>query len=143
MRTLLVELRPSALTDISLPDLLRQLTEATIGRARLPVELRVDGETALSPDVQVALYRITQEALNNVVKYAKASQASVSLRMSPESVRVTVIDNGMGFEPENVAGNHFGLRIMRERAEAIGARVSVYSEPGQGTQISAVWNAKS
>ena len=102
----------------------------------------MDGEGNLPPDVQVALYRIVQEALNNVVKYAKATQASVSLRMSSEAVRLTVIDNGIGLEPEKISANHFGLRVMRERAEAVGARVSVYSEPGEGTQISAVWNPK-
>ncbi len=139
MRTLLVELRPNALTDIPFPDLLRQLAEATIGRARLPVELRVDGTEALPPDVQVALYRIVQEALNNAVKYARASQVTINLRMGAGSARISIIDNGVGFVPEDVPANHFGLRIMRERAEAIGARVSVYSEPGQGTQISVGW----
>ena len=143
MRTLLVELRPSALTDIPLSDLLRQLGDATIGRARLPVEIVVDGEADLPGDVQVALYRIAQEALNNSVKYAHASSANINLRLSAASVRLTVIDNGVGFDPENIPPNHFGLRIMRERAEAIGARLSVYSEPGQGTQITVTWIGRS
>ena len=143
MRTLLVELRPSALTDIPLPDLLRQLGDATIGRARLPVQVIVDGEADLPADVQVALYRIAQEALNNVVKYARASSANINLRLSGASVRLSVIDNGVGFDPDNIAPNHFGLRIMRERAEAVGARLSVYSEPGQGTQITVTWSGRS
>lgn len=139
MRTLLFELRPNALVDIPLPELLRQLAEATIGRARLPVEFTSQGEGKLSGDVQVALYRMAQEALNNVVKYARASQAAINLRFSPESVRLSVIDDGVGFDPENIPSGHFGLKIMRERAEAIGARVSIYSEPDQGTQITITW----
>jgi PAS domain S-box-containing protein len=140
MRTLLLELRPSALTDASLPDLLRQLTEAIIGRARLPVELTVEGEYTLTPEVQVAFYRIAQEALNNVAKYAKAGQVVVSLRCSAGQVRMAVMDNGVGFNPATVSPTHLGMRIMRERAEAIGAKLSVYSEPGEGTQISVTWS---
>jgi PAS domain S-box-containing protein len=141
MRTLLFELRPNALTDIPLPDLLRQLAEATIGRSRLPVEFNFSGEGRLPADVQVALYRMVQEALNNAVKYARASQAAINLRLSPESARITIVDNGVGFDPDNIPSGHFGLKIMRERAEAVGARVSIYSEPGQGTQITLNWSA--
>jgi PAS domain S-box-containing protein len=140
MRTLLLELRPSALTDAALPDLLRQLSEAIIGRARLPIQLVVEGECDLPPEVQVALYRIAQEALNNVVKYARASQVSVNLRLQPDSVRLMVMDDGIGFDPAAVPPNHLGLRIMRERAETISARLNIYSEPGEGTQVTAVWS---
>jgi PAS domain S-box-containing protein len=142
MRTLLFELRPNALVDTPLPDLLRQLAEATIGRARLPVEFNASGEANLPPDVQVALYRMVQEALNNVVKYARANQAALNLRLGPDAVRITVVDDGVGFDPDNIPSGHFGLKIMRERAEAVGARVSIYSEPGQGTQITLHWAAE-
>jgi len=80
MRTLLLELRPSALIEAELGDLLRQLAESITGRARVPVSVEVEGECALPPEVKVALYRIAQEALNNVAKHAAASQAAVSLR---------------------------------------------------------------
>jgi PAS domain S-box-containing protein len=139
MRTLLLELRPSALTDAALPDLLRQLSEAIIGRARLPIQLSVEGNCALPPEVQVALYRIAQEALNNVAKYARATQVSVNLRLAPDSARLTVIDDGVGFDLAAIPPNHLGLRIMRERAEAIGARLNIYSEPGEGTQVTVLW----
>jgi signal transduction histidine kinase len=99
----------------------------------------VEGDCALPPEVQVALYRIAQEALNNVAKYARATQVSVSLRLSSDSARLMVIDDGVGFDPAAIPPNHLGLRIMRERAEAIGARLNIYSEPGEGTQVAVVW----
>lgn len=139
MRTLLVELRPNALVEIPLPDLLRQLCESLIGRARLPIQLDVEGQRRLSPDVQIGLYRITQEALNNVVKHAKATQVVVTLRLD-ETVRLSIADNGCGFDPAAVPPDHLGLKIMRERAEAIGAAISIYGEPGEGTQISVSWS---
>lgn len=142
MRTLLVELRPNALTEIPLPTLLRQLTEAMAGRSRIAIQLSAEGECKLPPDVQVALYRIAQEALNNVVKHARASQAIVTLRLC-NPVRLTIADDGAGFDPAAVTADHLGLRIMRERAEAIGAKLSVYSEPGEGTQVSVVWEGGS
>ncbi len=141
MRTLLLELRPAALTDTALPDLLRQLSEAIIGRARIPIQLTIDGENRLAPEVQVALYRIAQEALNNVVKYARATQVIISLKMDSTSGRLMIVDNGTGFMPEAVPPNHLGVRIMRERAEGIGAKLTIYSEPGEGTQIAVSWQA--
>ena len=139
MRTLLVELRPNALVEVPLPTLLRQLTEALAGRSRMTIQLSAEGERKLPADVQVGLYRLAQEALNNVVKHARASQAVVTLRCTEESVRLTVADNGVGFDPSTVTADHLGLKIMRERAEAIGAKLSIYSEPGEGTQISIIW----
>jgi signal transduction histidine kinase len=138
MRTLLVELRPNALVEIPLADLLRQLCESLIGRARLPIQLSVAGECKLPADVQVSLYRITQEALNNVVKHSKATQAVVALRING-MLHLSIADNGCGFDVEKVPPDHLGLKIMRERAEAICAKLSVYSEPGEGTQISITW----
>ncbi len=135
---MLVELRPNALVEVPLPTLLRQLTEAVIGRARINIQLNVDGQRKLPADVQVALYRIAQEALNNVVKHSKATQAMVTLRLG-DTVRLTVADNGAGFDPSTVTADHLGLKIMRERAEAIGAKLNLYSEPGEGAQISVVW----
>jgi nitrate/nitrite-specific signal transduction histidine kinase len=83
MRTLLLELRPAALVEASLENLLRQLAEAVSGREGVPVKVTIEGQCQLSPDVHVALYRIAQEALNNVVKHAQASQVAVSLRCAP------------------------------------------------------------
>ena len=139
MRTLLLELRPSAVTKAQLTDLVRQLIEATTGRGRVPVQFNTEGQRNLPDDVKVAFYRIAQEALNNVVKYAKAKQVIVDLRQQPMGVRLTIGDDGLGFDPEAVGPGHHGQRIMRERAETIGARLAVHSEVGHGTLITLTW----
>jgi PAS domain S-box-containing protein len=137
MRILLVELRPAALTELRLADLLRQLAEATAGRTHLEVSASVDGdERPLPGDVQVALYRIAQEALNNVVKHARARQASVTLAYEGDrGLRLRVIDDGCGFDTGAVPAGHFGLGTMRERAESIGAAIHVATALGGGTTL--------
>jgi len=143
MRTLLLELRPGAVVGTDLGDLLRQLGDAITGRAHVTVAVDVQGECALPPDVHVAFYRIAQEALNNLAKHARASHASVSLCCGlPDcggSVRLSISDDGRGFDPDKVAPNHFGLNIMRERAQAVGARLDIESQVGRGTRVNAVW----
>jgi signal transduction histidine kinase len=144
MRTLLLELRPSTLTEVELSELLRQLTEAMIARARLPVTLTIENEPPLlPPDVQVALYRIAQEALNNVTKHAGASAVSVHLRTEDERLTLVIEDNGRGFDPANVPPDHMGVGIMRERAETIGAALEIDSRPGQGTRLQVQWETGS
>jgi signal transduction histidine kinase len=101
--------------------------------------MEVEGSCALPPEVKVVLYRIAQEALNNMAKHARASQASVSLRCRPEGVALCVCDDGCGFDPDCIPPNHLGLGIMHERARAVGARLSVESQPGQGTQVRVAW----
>jgi PAS domain S-box-containing protein len=139
MRTLLLELRPSTLTQARLGDLIRQLCEAFIGRSRLPIKLNIDGDCRLPPEVQVAYYRIAQESLNNVFKYARATQVNVDLFLSPSSVRFAVHDNGIGFDTSSIKPTSLGMRIMRERAEAIGADFHVSSTPGTGTCVEVTW----
>jgi two-component system nitrate/nitrite sensor histidine kinase NarX len=139
MRTLLMELRPAALADADLKDLMRQLAQAVTGREGIPVTVTVEEPGDLPPDVRVALYRIAQEALNNVVKHAEANAAHVRLRSPPGQVELQISDDGRGFDPQSVPSDCLGLGIMHERAAAIGARLEIESEPGQGTQISVVW----
>jgi signal transduction histidine kinase len=142
MRTLLLELRPTALTEVGLGDLLRQLAEAFTGRARIPVTLTMEVRSPLPPDVQVALYRIAQEALNNVAKHAGASRVMVSLRHNQEAIELGLSDNGRGFDVDTVSAEHLGLGIMVERAEAVGATLKITSQVGQGTQVVVVWKDK-
>ncbi|RPJ25395.1 MAG: PAS domain S-box protein [Chloroflexi bacterium] len=140
MRTLLLELRPATLTQTRLSDLLRQLCEAFIGRSRLPITLNIQGERDLSPEVQIAYYRIAQESLNNIFKYARATTVDVTLCLTPSGVRFEVCDNGIGFDISTTKPTSLGMRIMRERAEAIGADFHISSTPGSGTCLEVIWN---
>jgi nitrate/nitrite-specific signal transduction histidine kinase len=148
MRTLLMELRPSALAEASLGDLLRQLGEAVTGRTGMPARVAVEGRCDLPTDVHVALYRIAQEALNNVVKHAHAKHVEVRLRCVPpapdigectEMVSVLVKDDGRGFDPSAISPDRLGLRILRERAQAIGAKLTIDSQRGRGTVVEVLW----
>ncbi len=140
MRTLLLELRPATLTQTRLGDLIKQLCEAFIGRSRLPIKLTIEGDCTLPPEVQVAVYRIAQESLNNVFKYARATQVNVNLFVSSDTVHFETCDNGIGFDMSTSKPTSLGMRIMRERAEAIGADFEVTSTLGSGTCVSVTWN---
>jgi signal transduction histidine kinase len=140
MRSLLNELRPGALTETDFKDLLRQLTEAFAGRKRVPVDLAVEGSVRLPPDVQIAFYRIAQEALNNIAKHAEATTVTVRFTCASDGVTLLVRDDGKGFDQERVAADHFGVRIMHERAQAVGASFEICSAPGQGTRVVTHWN---
>ncbi|MFN2285843.1 MAG: histidine kinase [Anaerolineae bacterium] len=139
MRTLLLELRPTALTEAALGDLLQQLVDAVRGQTRLRVALTVEGERNLPADVQITLYRIAQEALNNVIKHARATHVTVSLVNGVNTVTVRVADDGRGFDPNAVLPDHMGIGIMRERAESVGISLDVHSQAGHGTEIIATW----
>ena len=141
MRTLLLELRPATLTQTRLNDLIKQLCEAFIGRSRLPIELGVEGEGQLPPEVQIAFYRIAQESLNNVFKYARATRVNVKLFLSPASVHMETSDNGVGFDMTTIKPTSLGMRIMRERADAIAAELRISSCPGAGTCVEVTWAA--
>ncbi len=140
MRTMLVELRPSALTEKPLGELLRHLTEATTSRTRVPVALTVEGDSALDPNLQIVLYRIAQEALNNIAKHAKASYASVDLNCRPERVVLRISDDGCGFDPDDVLPDQVGMGTMRERAKQVGAALDIRSQLERGTQVIVNWN---
>ncbi len=141
MRTMLLELRPAALLEHELGVLLRQLADAMMGRTRMPVTANVMGDCTLPGDVRVALYRIAQEALNNISKHARASEAELSLHCEPGQARLKVCDNGLGFDGDRVQAHQLGLEIMRERAQAIGAKLNIASRPGHGTRVEVVWPA--
>ena len=142
MRTLLLELRPEALERARLSDLLVQLAEAVSVRLPAPVAVTIDDAPDLPLPVKVALYRIAQEALNNVVKYAEASAATVCLHRDPGGLTLTIRDDGIGFDIEQVSSDHLGLRIMRERAEEIGARLAIRSVQQHGTEVTVSWPAE-
>ena len=139
MRLLLAELRPSTLTDAELGDLLHLLGNALAGRTNIPISVTVAGEGKLPADVQVALYRLCQEGLNNIAKHAGASQVDIQLQYEMGAVELRIRDDGRGFDPEQAPPGHYGLSMMRERATAVGARLSITSQPGHGTEIVIRW----
>jgi signal transduction histidine kinase len=141
MRTLLVELRPAAMEDTDLGDLIGHLVNAFIARTRVPVTYERGSKRAYPPAaVKEMFYRITQEAFNNINKHARASHVSVELACQPAAIMLVVRDDGAGFD---MANNHegFGLKIMRERAQNAGADFEINSQPGQGTAITVTWHA--
>ena len=166
MRELLAELRPSVLTDSSLGDLLRQVANAFTGRTNVPVSVNIAGEHVLPAGIQVALYRICQEALNNIAKHAGASRVEIDLQYDVDavndtekvqapltvaysgvpklvvvsSVEMRIHDDGHGFDPgELTTPGHYGLGMMNERTEAVGAQLTVTSRPGHGTEVTLRW----
>jgi PAS domain S-box-containing protein len=140
MRTLLLELRPDSLVEAELEYLLKQLGESITGRSRVPVTVNVTGRCDVPVEVKVGLYRIAQEALNNVAKHAGAKQAVIDLTCKPGKVALQVTDNGKGFNVRGIPPNSLGLSIMRERAREIKARLSIKSRPEMGTIIKITWN---
>ena len=157
MRTLLLELRPVGLGEVRLEDLLKQLAEGVSGRIRADVKVLVEGEAVLPTDAKLAFYRIAQEALNNAAKHSGANQVDIIIKSavaSParkrrkasdvqskfsRSVVMVIRDNGCGFDPKSVIGEHLGLGIMRERASNAHAVLTIKSKPGHGTEISLRW----
>jgi signal transduction histidine kinase len=141
MRTLLLEMRPGALAQSPLEDLLEHVVQATEARTRIGVKLAVADPRPLPPDVTVALYRIAQEALNNMVRHSQARKAWVTLKSSDDAVELVVGDDGRGFDSATVGPEQLGLRIMRERAEAVGAGLRIDSQIRHGTVVTATWSA--
>ena len=143
-------LRPIYLEDLGLVTALEMLARETSQAVNIPVEFQRQGlEKRLNPNVELALYRMAQEALNNVSRHAQASQAYLNISFTPQEVTLQVSDNGKGFDvPKSPAefapGGHFGLLGLYERAELIGARLEIHSSPGQGSQVTVhlrVWQS--
>ena len=139
MRTMLLELRGEALDGIPIRQLLRNVVEATESRTQTEVELSIEGQEALPAGLHVAIYRIAQEALNNVARHARAGHAWVELQIGASLVRLSVSDDGQGFEPGPQGPAHLGLRSMVERAAEAGADLRIESAPGRGTSVIVEW----
>lgn len=142
LRTLIYELRPTILDDLGLGAAIRWLVKEVVEPAGITVELQLRGlEGRLPHAVETAVFRITQEAFNNMLKHAQASRARVAVEVDQE-VSITVEDNGRGFNPATVppsrTGRGLGLLGMRERAELLGGRLVVESTLGRGTRVHGV-----
>jgi len=157
MRTLLLELRPIGLTETRLEVLLQRLTQGISGRIRADIQVHIEGEAVLPTDAKLVFYRIAQEALNNMSKHSGADKVEIELRSVPafsskkrrkeefvqqhfsQSVFMLIRDNGRGFDPESVLGEHLGLGIMQERTANKQFTLSIWSQPGIGTEVSLHW----
>ncbi len=140
IRNVMMELRPAVLDDYGLTPVLRWYAEQFVKRTGVVTTVLEQGPTRrLPPGVEEALFRIAQEALTNVAKYARAGKVIVTFDTTSNVSRLTIADDGCGFDPsawKQPAKDHgWGLMIMRERAGAVGAELSVESAPGRGTRV--------
>ena len=135
VRRLSRALRPSVLDEVGLEAALRQQAREVSERTGVKVEVLVHLREALPEDYEIALYRVAQEALTNVVRHARAHHASIVLTSSREAIRLTVEDDGRGFEPEARVSDHLGLAGMRERVELLGGTLRIEAAHGEGTTI--------
>jgi signal transduction histidine kinase len=137
IQVLVSQLRPRSLAEEGLPAALRRLVAEREARDGLRIHLEVSGEKELPEPVVVGLYRIAQEALNNVAKHAGTREALARLNLAGERAALEVEDGGVGFDPGAVPlqSGHVGLAGMAERARELGWRLSCDSQPGHGTRI--------
>jgi len=140
LRNFARDLRPPTLDDLGLVASIRRLMADAAEREKLQGGLKVVGvERRLPPDVELATFRIAQQALHNVERHARATRITGTITFAETRVRLEIADNGVGFTlPDDVdlaATKHLGLLGMRERAEMLGGRLRIRSEPGRGTSI--------
>jgi PAS domain S-box-containing protein len=138
MRMLLLELRPSQLQDVALSHLLQQMVQTVATRKQIHVRTDIDDLSNLPVSIKIALYRIAQESLNNVVKHSQATEAVLSLRRQNGHIVLSLQDNGVGFINEDAIPTSLGMRIMYERAEEVGAQLTIESNINSGTTVTAV-----
>ena len=136
VRNLSHELHPSVLEHVGLVAVLRRHCDDIQRLHPVTVSFGADGEfDALSPDAALCLFRVSQEALANVVRHARASAIRVELLSRPEQFELSVIDNGIGFTSSEHTGDGLGLRSIHERMRLIRGQVRVESRPGDGTRL--------
>ncbi|HVU15079.1 MAG TPA: GAF domain-containing protein [Phototrophicaceae bacterium] len=138
MRTLLLELRPEYLANMDLEAQIRQLLDALRARKRMNIQFTAQTEGLVPSAVRIAFYRIAQEALNNVVKHAHASEVRVTLEARQNHLRLVVQDNGLGFSQKGTPTG-LGLNFMTERADEVGAQIDIATLPKVGTRITVTW----
>ncbi len=141
MRALLLELRPSALTDEKLGDLIRQVAGIIANRAGLKVSVQIGEQDPVPPEVHFVFYRVAQEALNNTAQHALANQIEIHFNSHLGRVELTIQDDGIGFDPTDIGPSHLGISIMKDRIRDIGGTLEIASHAGRGTVIKVSWVA--
>lgn len=145
VRNFIFELRPMMLDDLGLVPTVRRYADAFKEQTSLDVSVTVTGnERRLEPYLEVMMFRALQELLGNTARHSQATQVKVMLDMGEDRVRVSVDDNGRGFDPDAVQqGSSLGLKLIRERAEMLGGSFDVDSAVGRGTRITFAVPARS
>jgi two-component system sensor histidine kinase DegS len=145
VRNFIFELRPMMLDDLGLVPTVRRYSDAFKEQAGLDINVTVTGtERRLEPYLEVMLFRAIQELLGNAARHSQASLVKILLDLAEDRVRVSVDDNGKGFDPESVLqGNSLGLKLIRERAEMLGGNFEVDSNIGKGTRVTFAVPARS
>ncbi|HHH41092.1 MAG TPA: sensor histidine kinase, partial [Chloroflexi bacterium] len=139
LRSLIFDLRPEALDDLGLVMALRSQAKKCLEPAGVRVRLRSIGlEDRLPAEVEIAVFRVVQEAITNIARHAQATEANISLTRKGDKLIVRVEDDGVGFDPASVMRDEqkgWGLRGMEERITLLGGRFYIGSKPGQGTLV--------
>jgi signal transduction histidine kinase len=136
MRLLILELDPPLLQKYGLVAALEASLESIESRAGLETVLKTDGMTRLPSAIEPDLYRIAMEALNNLVRYARAKKVIVDLQIVSDWAVLDIRDNGVGFDVEYVQKRGgLGIHNMKQRAQRLGGRLDIFSTPGVGTHI--------
>ena len=144
LQRLITDLRPSHLDDLGLPAALRWYAGKVQERTDLKVKVDIEGEEVVTTSaLKIAIFRIVQEALNNITKHAQAMDVYIQLKCQPKKVIVSVRDNGIGFDLDKVRTSRarrpsLGLVGMQERAALLGGEVTIQSSPGHGTLVEAI-----
>ncbi|MFW6126399.1 MAG: PAS domain-containing sensor histidine kinase, partial [Chloroflexota bacterium] len=133
-------LRPRILDDLGLVPALQWLIQETSGRSGIKINARIPESPHLPPETQLVLFRIAQEALNNVQRHSGATEASVSLELHDDCVNMAISDNGKGFDlpgqlTDFAGEGKLGLTGMTERAHLVGGQLDIVSRPGEGTVL--------
>jgi signal transduction histidine kinase len=136
MRLMIYELRPSVFEQEGLVAAIQARLESVEGRVGLKTNFTIRGEISLTSQLEAGLYRIAQEALNNVLKHAHASHVSITLAQDARSIYMEIVDDGVGFDPfQKTEAGCQGLRNMQERAQELGITFEILSQAGKGTKI--------
>ncbi len=139
-RRIIVDQRPLILDDLGLIPALRWYSESRLNDIGIETSLEVDAQRdRLPPHIESALFRIVQEATNNVARHADAKHVRISVTSREDTVRIVVSDDGKGFDSDAVPGvsdGHLGLAGMRERVDLLGGELAIRSRPGEGTVVS-------
>jgi signal transduction histidine kinase len=147
LRELMASLRPPALDEVGLEAALRDQVQAFARRSGVECSVRVDLDGRLDGELETVVYRVTQEALLNVARHARAERLWLTLRGAGERVDLEIRDDGIGFDQvassELVRDGHFGLVAMRERVEMAGGRFQLATRPGAGVVVLASFSIRS